>query len=119
MISLRSLSIPTRTREIDQIGKESKEVERELEELDSLKDQLPTLEERRTQLRYEIDETSAELVTLKVIEERDSGIEETREVNAELKERLEDFWAKRSALENVCYDLETERESLESAWAEK
>jgi chromosome segregation ATPase len=107
-------------REIDRLVERRRELERELEELDSLKDRLPSLEERRTRLREEIEETEEELAAKEAeLENRDTDVEETREEKAELEERLEELRSKRSELEDVRYDLETERESLESVRAER
>ena len=107
-------------REVDRLVERRRELDEEIEGLDSLKNRLPSLEERRTQLRTEIEETEAELASKESeLEDRDTDVEETREEKAELETCLEELRDKRSTLEDVRYDLETERESLESARAEK
>ena len=107
-------------REIERFVEKRHGLDQELEELDSLKDRLPSLEERRTQLEEEIEETRTELATKEEeIDNFDADIEETREEKSSLEDRFEDLRSKRSELEDVRYDLETERESLESIRSEK
>ena len=107
-------------REIDRLLAERRELDQELEELDSLKDRLPSLETRRTQLEEEIESKRTELAAKEEeIDDLDADVEETREEKSSLEERLEDLRSKRSELEDVRYDIETERESLDSIRSEK
>ena len=97
-----------------------KELDEQLEDLDGLKDRLPSLEAERTRLEDEIDETTSELESVEsALEAKDVTVEQTRAERAELEDRLGELRSKRSDLEDVRYELETERESLESAEARK
>ncbi len=107
-------------REIEELMDQRRDVEAELDEIDSMKDRLPELEERRTQLEAEIEEMKEELeATEAELEERDADVQESRAEQEDLEERLEALREKRSALEDVRYDLETERETLEATRADK
>jgi chromosome segregation ATPase len=106
--------------EIDQLLDERRQISDDLDDLDSLKNRLPSLEEERTQLENQIEEKQAELEDLEAdIEERDADVEQSRDDKAELEDTLEDLRSKRSELENVRYELETEEDSLESLQTEK
>jgi chromosome segregation ATPase len=85
-----------------------------------MKNRLPGLEERRTQLQEEIEETKDELAdTESELAEHDADVKESREEKEELDDRLEALREKRSQLEDARYDLETERESLKATQADK
>lgn len=119
-IIMRPINTDEIQRQIDRLVGERREIERELDELNSLKDRLPALEERRTTLREEIKDKRAELeATEAELEAQNANIKETREEEAELEKHLEELRSKRSKLEDVRYDLETERDSLESSRAEQ
>jgi DNA repair exonuclease SbcCD ATPase subunit len=119
-IIMRPIDTDQLQRDIESLLDQRRDVETELEELDSMKDRLPGLEERRTQLQEDIEETKDELAATEAeLEERDADVKESREEKAELEDRLADLREKRSALEDVRYELETEREGLEATRAEK
>jgi DNA repair exonuclease SbcCD ATPase subunit len=106
--------------EIDHLVQERREVEAELEELDGLKDRLPSLEAQRTQLVSEIEDTESDLQAVEErLAETESNVDESRENQTELEAQLDDLRDKRSTLEDVRYDLQTEQESLESLQAER
>jgi DNA repair exonuclease SbcCD ATPase subunit len=106
--------------DVDRLIEERRRITDQLEELDGLKDRLPSLEEERTQLEAQIEETKAELQELEEeIDAADADVEQSREEQAELETTLETLRDKRSALEDVRYELETEEESLESLRQEK
>ena len=106
--------------EIDRLVKERRQVDDEIQELDGLKDRLPSLEEERTRLESQIDEKKADLEALEAeIEAADADVEQSREEQGELEAKLEELREKRSDLEDVRYELETEQDSLESLQAEK
>jgi len=99
--------------EIEELRDERDRVERRLEDLDSLKRDLPALEQRRQQLRSEIEDKEDELAeTTAAIDDADREVSATREQKAELEEALETFRETRSDLEDVRYNVETERESI-------
>jgi len=107
-------------RDIESLLDQRRDIETELEKLDSMKNRLPGLEERRTELQEDIEETKGELAATEAeLEERDADVKESREEKAELEDRLADLRETRSALDDVRYDLETERESLEATQADK
>ncbi|MFD1588283.1 archaea-specific SMC-related protein [Halorientalis brevis] len=106
--------------EIDRLVEERESLKRELEEIDEVKGQLPGLEEKRTQLETEIEEKRAELEAKEAeLEDADADVEETREEKAELEDKLDELRSKRSSLDDVRYDLDTERESLEAVKGER
>jgi len=117
---MRPINTDEIQREIERLIEERREIEQQLEELDSLKDRLPSLEEHRTQLKEDIEEKREELAEKEAeIEECDADVEEKREEKEALEDKLEKLRSKRSKLEDIRYDLETERESLESMRTEK
>lgn len=119
-VIMRPIDTDQIQRDIESLLDQRRDVETELETVDSMKDRLPGLEERRTQLQEDIEETKDELAATETeLEERDADVKESREERAELEDRLADLQEKRSALEDVRYDLETERESLEATRADK
>lgn len=106
-------------REIQELLERRRTLQEEIDQLDSLKRRLPTLEERRVEIREDIAEKRQALEAKEEeLATRDADPEETREEKAELEERLGELRSKRSELEDVRYDVETERESLESLRAE-
>jgi chromosome segregation ATPase len=99
--------------EIEELEAEKREVDDELDELDSLERRLPELESDRTRLRNEIEETAAELAEKEdELDEADVDVDDTREEKAELESKLEELRDKRSELEDVRFRHETEEESL-------
>ena len=119
-VIMRPIDTDEIRREIDRLVEERQDIERELEQLDSLKARLPALEERRTKLQEEVEETRGELAAKEEeLEAENADVEETREEKDELESRLQDLRSMRSELEDVRYDLETERDSLESTRSEK
>lgn len=106
--------------EIDRLLEKRREISEELDELESRKGRLPSLEEQRTQLNEEIEETQSELRELEAeIENRDADVEQSREEQAELETKLDELREKRSTLEDIRYKLETEEESLSSLRRDK
>lgn len=106
--------------DIDRLVQQRQNVDQELEEIESVKKQLPSLEEERTSLRDRIDELQAELAVKEdELDSRDADLEQTREEKAELEDKLSTLREKRSELENIRYDIETERDSLDSLRSEK
>jgi chromosome segregation ATPase len=101
--------------EIDRLEREREAVEDQLDELDSLKEELPALEKRKQQLDTEIEEKRSELDSItEEIEEMDADVDETREEKRELESRLEELRDLRSDLERVRSDIDVEEESIAS-----
>jgi DNA repair exonuclease SbcCD ATPase subunit len=99
--------------EIDRLEGEKRDLDREIDTLDSLEGRLPELEADRTDLdgriedqRAALDETETDLA------EADAGVEETREEKAELDAKLDELSNARSAVENARLDAESERKSI-------
>ncbi|WP_435074345.1 archaea-specific SMC-related protein [Halorubrum sp. HHNYT27] len=101
--------------EIDGLVDERESLESELEELEALKRKLPALEEERTDLKARIEEKKTELEAKEAeLAAADADVDETREEQSELDDRLEALREKRSTLDDVRYELETEQETLEA-----
>lgn len=106
--------------QIDELVAERKALTQELEEIESLKGDLPELEAKRTQLETQIEEKRAELEAKEAeLEAADADVDETRAEKSELEDKLEELRSKRSQLDTVRYDLDTERESLEALKEER
>jgi len=101
--------------EIDRLVEKRRDLERELDEIDEIKGELPGLEKKRTQLTQEIEKKKAELAEKEAeLQEADADVEETREEKSALEDKLDELRSKRKQLDDIRYDLETERESLEA-----
>jgi chromosome segregation ATPase len=99
--------------EIEKLQSERDDIERQLENLRSMRTRLPELEQRRQDLLDEIETKEADLEEAKeAIEEADREVAATRDDRAKLEETLETFRDARSELEDVRYNIETERESI-------
>ncbi|WP_332900305.1 archaea-specific SMC-related protein [Haladaptatus sp. CMSO5] len=99
--------------EISRLVAERKSLEDELAEIDSLKGKLPELESERTRLEAQIEEKKEALEAKEQeIETIDADVEESREEKEKFEETLDKLRGKRSSLDDVRYDLETEQESL-------
>jgi hypothetical protein len=106
--------------EIEKLVEHRQELERELDEIDSLKNDLPDLEERRTELQSEISNKLDALEENEtVIESLDVDIDDRRDEQDEVEAKLSEPQELRSSLDDVRYDLETERESLDALQTEK
>jgi DNA repair exonuclease SbcCD ATPase subunit len=99
--------------EIDSRVERRESLESELEEIEDLKGKLPALEEERADLQTRIEEKKAELEAKEAeLAAADADVDETREEQSELDEELEALRSKRSTLDDVRYELETEQETL-------
>jgi DNA repair exonuclease SbcCD ATPase subunit len=106
--------------EIQELEREKSRVDDELDELDGLKDDLPGLERKRSDLEADIEEKRATLAAKEdEIETQDADVDETREEKRELESRLDDLREKRSALERVRSDIDLQQESIESLTVER
>jgi predicted ATP-dependent endonuclease of OLD family len=101
--------------EISQLKTERANVESEIDEIESLKGDLPELEQKRTSLKTEIEETRTQLEAKRdELDELDGDVEEKQEQNEKLEAKLDEIRSTRSELEEVRYDLETEQETLKT-----
>lgn len=106
--------------EIDRLKRERADVDDRLATLDALRDDLPALERRRTELEAEIEETRVELADKEAeIEAMDADAGETRAEKRELESRLEDLRGLRSELERVRSEIELQEGSIESLRGER
>lgn len=101
--------------EIRDLQSTKRDIDAKLDDLDGLKRRLPDLEERRTKLQSQIDEQRAELEEKRAaLDDLDADVEESREEQSELDAKLQELRETESALEDVRFDMETERDSLDA-----
>ena len=106
--------------DVDRLLEQRRQIDEQLDDLDALKDRLPALEEERTQLQDRIEEKTSELADVEAeVEAADADVDQGREEQAELEDRLETLQERRSELDDIRYELETEQDSLDSARADK
>ena len=106
--------------DIDDLVDRRKDIEQDIEEVNSLNGELPGLEEKRTQLQSDIDEKRTELEAKEEeLEAADADVEETKAEKSALEAKLEQLSSKRTDLDDVRYDLETKRESLDALKQER
>ena len=99
--------------EIEQLEAEKRDLDDELDRLDSLDSRLPELETEKTRLeeriadkRNELDEKETEIT------EADETVDDTREQKNAFEDALDELQSVRSALEDIRYRIGTERESI-------
>jgi chromosome segregation ATPase len=101
--------------EISELEAEKRRVDAELDELEELESKLPRLEQRRTKLSRQIEETREELDEKEAnIQSADADIEETQQEQSELEARFEELRETRSDLEDVRLDIEAEEKSIDA-----
>lgn len=99
--------------EIDRLSEKKRDLEAELDELNSLENRLPTLEEKRSTLTEEIETIETELADAEAsLDNIDADVETTREDEAELEATLDALRDKREELERVRYNIETVQEVI-------
>lgn len=101
--------------EIERKRGDRDELDSRISKLDQLQEELPTLEEERTELIDEIEQKKQELAEL---EERIDGIDEQvkedREEREALEQKLEQLNEVRSQLESVRQQIDTQRDSIDA-----
>jgi chromosome segregation ATPase len=106
--------------QIRELTERKREIDDELERLESLKDRKTDLVERRSQLEDELEETEAELEDKrKELESMDRPLSESKDIENQLDDALDDLKAAESDLDDVEFRLETERESLDALRSER
>jgi DNA repair exonuclease SbcCD ATPase subunit len=101
--------------EIERLVERRRRIERDLDEIDALKEELPGLEERRTELQGDVaDKQDALEETEAEIESLDVDVDDRRNEKDEVEAKLSELQELRSTLDDVRFDLETEQESLEA-----
>ncbi|MEY7851902.1 archaea-specific SMC-related protein [Natrarchaeobius sp. A-rgal3] len=112
-IILRPVDTDEIESEITRLTAEKEQISDELDRLEALKNELPALEQQRTDVQGQIEEKQTELERVKeAIEEAEDDAETRRDDQNELEEKLSELRERRSGLEDVRFDLDTERESL-------
>ncbi|MFA9418233.1 archaea-specific SMC-related protein [Natrinema sp. HArc-T2] len=106
--------------EIEQYEQRKREIDEQLDELDTLEQRLPDLEAKRTRVTDEIETLRDELETAQAdLEETNVDVEKRREEQSELETKLDELRETRSELERVRDRIETERESIEALKEER
>jgi chromosome segregation ATPase len=119
-IIMRPVDIDAIRSEVEQLEAEKGDINDELATIESRQRDLPDLEQRRTELRDQIEAKREELAERE--EEIDSSsrdIEESRQEQDVLEEKLEELRSTRSDLESVRRDIETQEESISSLKRER
>jgi chromosome segregation ATPase len=106
--------------EIDRLEREKRELDDELDGLETLEERRPALEERQAAIERRIEETEAKLDDARAaLESADASVQRSREEKNSLDRKLDALGDARAELESVRYDIETERESLDSLRADR
>ena len=99
--------------EIEQLEAQKRNLDDELDRLESLGSRLPELETERTRLEDRIADKRTELDDEEVeIEDADKTVDDTREQQNAFEDALDDLQEVQSDLEDVRYRIDTERESI-------
>jgi len=107
-------------REIETLQSERDEIDTQLQRLDSLEDQLPKLEADRRQLEDEIADKEAELADkTSQIESLDTTVDETREEKNAYESKIDTLSQARQERQRIERRIESERESIESLRADR
>lgn len=107
-------------REIETLQSERDELDSQLDHLDSLREQLPELEDARQQLDTDIGEKKEALAQKKSqIDALDTTVEETREKKVDEGEKVDVLRRKRQEQQRIEQRLQSERESIESLVADR
>ena len=110
---MQPVDVDSLRRQIASLREERATVESDIERIDGLKGELPSLESKRQDLRAEIAEARAELSDIEAdIEETDRSLEESRGEQSGFEAELDELKSKRSTLEDIRFELETEAETL-------
>ncbi|WP_254271003.1 archaea-specific SMC-related protein [Haloarcula marina] len=108
------------TAEIERVEREKGELNEEIAALESLKRELPNLEQRRSRLRDEIEETEAELAEVEEqIDESGRDVEETRQEQEKLESKLDELRECRADLRSVRSDIDRQQESIDALRSER
>ncbi|WP_336344577.1 archaea-specific SMC-related protein [Halalkalicoccus ordinarius] len=111
---LRPVDVESIETTIERLQAEKRDVSEELAELSAAGRELRSLEEDRTRVRSELEEAEADL------ERARETLEGTRRSeDGGTSERFDALQEARTTLEDVTYDLETERASVDSLEAER
>lgn len=119
-IIMRPIDTDSIHAEIDRLEREKRDVDKEIDDIESLSNSIPSLQKRLTQRTQDIEEMKAELDAKEAeLEELDRDVEETKQEKSAIEGTFDELRDARRTLEDLQYDLETEQESLESLEAEQ
>ena len=105
---------------IRQLEQRKNGINDQLATIESRKQELPELEQRRTTLQNQIEDKRDELAELETrIDESSRDIEESREEKAALEERLDELRSTRSDLDSVRRSIESQEQSITSLKRER
>lgn len=100
---------------IEALESERDEIDEQLDELVTLKEELPELEQRKHELDGEIETHREELAALETdLESMEADVDESREEKEELESKLQELRELRGELESVRSDIDIQQESIES-----
>jgi DNA repair exonuclease SbcCD ATPase subunit len=119
-VIMRPVDTEAIQQEIDRLKAERTEIDNELNTIESRKEDLPELEQRRSTLRDRIDEKRATLAEVEgEIDDHSRDVEESRQEQDELEAKLEELRETRSDLERVRRNIETQQASITSLEQER
>jgi len=111
---MRPVDIEDIRTEIQRLTEEKAKINDELATIESLKRELPDLEQQRSDLQSKIEQKRAELSELEErIDETDHTLEETRKDHDRLEEKLDELREKRSELAEIRETVDTKEERIE------
>jgi len=118
-IIMRPIDTAAIERDIERAEQRKRELDEEIDRLETLDEKLPTLVSERTSIENELEETRAELEAVEEdLEAVDADPAESKDRKAELERVFEDLRDKRSAIDDVEFELETERQTVEKLESE-
>lgn len=102
-------------REIERLQSQRDEVDAQLEEINKLKQKLPEFEGERTEVEDEIEERRRALSDIEAeIDDIDQNVEEQRNEKQELEAKLDELNDVRSQLESIRHQIDSQQESLDA-----
>lgn len=106
--------------EIQQLTAKRNSISDEIERIESLKGDLPDLEEERSSLESAIERKREELQELEdEIASQEASIEQTKSEQDEMEAKLDELGDRRGELDDVRFDIETTRETIAELQAER
>jgi len=113
-IIMRPVDIDDIRSEIQQLTDAKGEINDELDTIESLKHDIPDLEQQRSELQSEIEEKRAELAETETrIDETNHSVEETRKDHDRLESKLDELRQKRADLAEIRERIDAKSERIE------
>ncbi|MEF8901186.1 MAG: archaea-specific SMC-related protein [Halovenus sp.] len=107
-------------REIDRLESRRDNIDNQIEEISRIKQKLPETERQRVELQNEISKKRGELSNIKLqISEIDQYIDEKKEEKAEFEKKIGDLKDVRNDLESVRRQIDSQKDSLEALREER